>query len=140
MITYLNLSKRSSKYEVELDGQSILIQYYYSKFSDRWIMDIENKTNGEKAFGIIMNVGDDLIRNIGRIGLESLVLISLPKPGLESTFENFMEGVLLAYMSIEEFSAYSIFLLVPESLNINSSSYIEIEERRPYRSSWIRNA
>jgi len=137
MITYINVSKRSTDYEVGLDGFSVELNIYYSKFADRWLMDVENRSNQQKVKGIVMNVGIDLLSTAGRLGLQVLILISLPKPGIEASFENFGEGVQLAHMTLEEYDAYVLDQLTPDQIDPESDTYVDKDFRTSSRSQWV---
>lgn len=100
MIEKINIPVGSSFFETNLDGESIIISMYYSKISDRYIMDIENKRLNRKTTGIQMNVGVDLLNQSGRIGLQALVLASAPKPEFEASLINFEENLKLLYMDL----------------------------------------
>lgn len=136
MITYINVSKRSTIYEIGLEGFSIELNIYYSKSSDRWLLNVINRSNQQRVSGIVMNVGIDMLAIAGRLGLQSLILISLPKTGLEADFENFGEGVVLAYMTIEEYDAYVLDQLRPDQIDPESSTFIDEDLRTQSRTQW----
>ena len=104
MAEIIQLDKLTSTYTVRIGGEQIGIRIYYSKTLDRWIMDISNPRLGTESNGILINTGEDLLSQSGRIGLEVLVAVSTPEPLLEATIENFSEKVLLIYMTLQEYN------------------------------------
>lgn len=103
MIEIIEIPKETSFLETVLDGFLIRFDFYYVKRIDRFVMDIENKTNGEKAFGITMNTGIDLLTASGRLGLQVLALVSIPKPNLEGGLLNFATDTKLVYMDLNTY-------------------------------------
>lgn len=104
MAEIIQLDKLTSTYTLRIGGEQIGIRIYYSKTMDRWIMDISNARLGTSSNGILINTGEDLLSQSGRIGLEVLIAVSTPEPLLEATIENFSENVVLIYMTLKEFN------------------------------------
>jgi len=100
----ISLFKSASSQRVQLDGKSIVFTLYYSSEFDRWLADIENEDSGEKVFSIVLNEGEDVLTASGRIGLEALVPVSVPERGFEADFENFLNKVIMVYMTIDEYN------------------------------------
>jgi len=104
MAEIIKLDKATSIYNLRIGGEQIALRIYYSKTKDRWAMDISNARLGTESNGILINTGEDLLSQSGRIGLEVLIAVSTPEPLLEATIENFSEKVILAYMTLDEFN------------------------------------
>lgn len=104
MAEIIKLDNTTSIYNLRIGGEKIEIRMYYSKTADRWAMDISNSRLGTESNGILINTGEDLLSQSGRIGIEVLVAVSTPEPLLEATIDNFSEKVILIYMTLEEFN------------------------------------
>ena len=104
MMQIIRIPDGSSFFEVSLGGEVSKIDMYYSKSQDRYIMDIENKRTGDKAEGLPVNVGVDILSSAGRVGLEVLMAVSAPQPLLEASLENIENGgIILVYMDIQTY-------------------------------------
>ena len=101
MMQFISIRKLPTFYNVTLDGNSLTMNFYYNKTLDRYFVDISNLKNGQLLTGAALNVNANVIESAGRLGLQSLVPVSLPKSGLEATHENWGDGVRLVYMDNE---------------------------------------
>jgi len=104
MIHIITIPENSSFFETSLGGETVRIDLYYSKTSDRYLMDIENKRMKRKSVGLPVNVGVDLLESSGHLGLEALMLVSMPQPLLEGSLSNYSEGLKLVYMDLATYS------------------------------------
>lgn len=104
MAEVIQIGKISSIYAVNIGGENITLKLYYIRNVDRWAMDISNSRNGTSSNGILINTGENLLSQCGRIGLEVIVAISTPEQLLEATIDNFSEKVVLVYMTYEEYN------------------------------------
>ncbi len=104
MIEFISIPSGSSFFETVLDGDAIRIDLYYSRSEDRYKMDVENKRLKRVAVGLAVNVGVDLLALAGRLGLQALVLVSMPQPRLEGSLSNFASSLQLAYMDLQTYN------------------------------------
>jgi len=108
MIQIINIPENSSFFETSLDGESVRIDLYYSKTADRYLMDVENRRMKRKVTGLILNTGTDMLSCAGRLGLQVLMLVSLPQPSLEGSIQNFKSGLKLVYMDLATYSDFAL--------------------------------
>jgi len=106
MIELITIPSGSSFFETTLGGNAVRIDIYYSKSTGRYLMDVENKRLNRVSYGITLNVGVDLLGASGRLGLQSLVLVSFPSPRLEASLDNFPQNMQLVYMDLDTYNEF----------------------------------
>lgn len=105
MIQIIEIPDNSSFFETSLGGETVRFDLYYSKTLDRYLMDVENKRLARKAVGLAVNTGVDLLTLAGHLGLEALMLISMPQPLLDGTLINVSsKATKLVYMDLQTYS------------------------------------
>lgn len=102
----INLKNITSINEIVLEGQVYAIRLYYNLPSERWAMDIENNTTGEISNGIFVNTGEDILSSSGHLGLQALVPIAFPGVEKPATLDDFLNAVVLIYMTLDEYNNY----------------------------------